>query len=151
MQKCHMSMQMAHTFQYLHSSNCIVLLDLGRVCSWTIRYSPQLHLWHCCTVKLMPFFLLPIFCSTWLVSVDTPWWGCHALMLMEFICFLLNPLQNRKFNSPLLSIKFRSCVCSLGECLADVGVLAYIPVLCFLKHRNICISILVKVNAKVFN
>lgn len=91
-EECYVSGQMSHALHCLHlvyySKHCIVLLFLRRVQEMLLVTSPVAG-W-CCQAYII-LFTVPFF-PTWLISVNTPWWSWHVLLLMESICFPFNPL-----------------------------------------------------------
>lgn len=103
----------------------------------------------CCQARVT-LFTVPIFpclvsqCKHPLVRL-----ACFNIDRVYLFPFKSSVEQQIQF--PTLTITLGSCVCSLGKCLADVGVLGYSPVLDFWKHCSICMNVLVKVSVKVFN
>lgn len=79
--------------------------------------------------------------------------------LVRLACFNIDrvylfPLKSsveQQIQFPTLNTTLGSCMCSLGKCLADAGVLGYSPVLDFWKHCSLCVNVLVKVSVKVLN
>lgn len=110
------------------------------------------------------------------LSVTSPvtGWGCQTQILLftvlivpclvsqckhplvRLACFNIDKVYLFPFKSSVeqqiqfltLTTTLRSCMCSLGKHLADVGMLGYSPLLDFWKHCGICINVLVKSECK---
>lgn len=116
------------------------------------RCSQSLHLWLAGAVELESHSSLSLLFPAWLFTVNT-----HPLVRLA--CFNIDRVYLFPFKSSVeqqiqlstLNTALGSWMCSLGKCLADVGVLGYSPVLGFWRHCSICVNVLVKVSVKVFN